>query len=55
MPILIRNRVNECRVSVPRLSIEEIAKIKAIKKVGKYKNYSEFIQALIAKHDANSR
>jgi Arc/MetJ-type ribon-helix-helix transcriptional regulator len=50
----MRNRVNELRVTVPGLSLDEIAAIKAIKKAGKYKNYSEFIQYLIAKYDAPS-
>lgn len=48
----MRNRINEISVSVPRLSPEEIAQITEIKKAGKYKNYSQFIQALIAKHDS---
>lgn len=49
----MRDRVNELRVTASGLSAEEIASIKAIKKAGKYKNYSEFIQYLMEKYDAN--
>lgn len=48
----MRNRANEISMSVPRLEAKEMLVIKAIKKAGKYKNYSEFIQALILKHDS---
>ncbi len=47
----MRNRSQECRVSVPGLTQEERQAIKKIKKAGKYKNYSEFIKHLIEKHD----
>ena len=51
----MRDRAHELRVTVPGLSANEIATIKAIKKAGKYKNYSGFIQHLVDKYDAPSR
>ncbi len=46
-----KDRKDECRVSPNHLTVKEIREIKAIKRAGKYKNYSEFIQYLIKKHD----
>jgi predicted DNA binding CopG/RHH family protein len=47
-----KSRRGERRVNV-RINEQEIEEMKAVKRAGKFKSYSTFIQELINKYDPN--